>query len=69
MPASKRLYVDVADEIKRLLVTYDGDSDATQIIAHTMRKVAAAFKRDNRSFRYETFFTACGLSARGEITQ
>jgi hypothetical protein len=30
-------------------------------IAKTARKLADAFKNDNRNFRYDKFFAACGL--------
>lgn len=64
MSMSKRDYVKIADIINDNLADTMVESRA---VAGVAREMADYFKSDNPSFRYDTFFEACGLDPFGDV--
>lgn len=62
--ATARMYRDVADSIERMVAHAERQADK-EVIAHVTRELADCLKRDNRAFRYDKFFEACGLNEFG----
>ncbi len=63
MTATRKLYNEVADTIKFRVGMAEGDELKT--VASLVRDLANDFKRDNRAFRFDRFFEACGLDSVG----
>lgn len=66
MSMSRKDYRAVADDVKTALDYTDGGKDSLAV-ARVARSLADTFKRDNSNFRYDTFFSACGLDYNGEL--
>lgn len=64
MAMSRNDYTKIADIINDNLADTMVESRA---IAGVAREMADYFKSDNPNFRYDTFFSACGLDEWGEI--
>jgi hypothetical protein len=66
MAASQRLYRELAKVIRRAL--NESYSCAYAVAVSDVAKgIADVLKWDNRAFRYDRFFPACGLDSWGEI--
>lgn len=62
MAMSKRDYAKIADIINDNLADTHVESRAVATVA---RELSDYFKSDNPSFRYDTFYSACGLDEWG----
>lgn len=63
---TRKHYREVAEAFRR--ATHDAypDTHTQMVVAELARDLADLFKRDNSSFRYDTFFEACGLNEWGK---
>lgn len=66
MPGSRSLYEDIASSTKFVMNDPITSPDQKLIVAWLARQIADDLKRDNRAFRYDKFFEACGLDEHGE---
>lgn len=66
MAMSRKDYRAAASVIKVELETAP-DRTAQHSVSCVARGLADNFKRDNSAFRYDTFYTACGLDYFGKV--
>jgi hypothetical protein len=64
---SRNLYNQTAHIVATALDEASDQSATQAAIATVTRKLADAFKSDNREFCYDKFFHACGLDPWGEL--
>lgn len=65
MAASRKTYIRLADRLRGDLLA--SSTDEKDAVARAVRSVADALKEDNRAFRYDRFFEACGLDSFGYV--
>lgn len=63
---TRQVYRDIAESF-RIALRRDGSPIRGGQTAYIARMVAADLKRDNRRFRYDLFYEACGLDEFGEV--
>jgi len=63
---TRKHYRMIAEDIRHSITMADSNA-ATDAISRLARDMAASFKRDNSSFRFDTFYAACGLNEWGNV--
>lgn len=67
MTMSRKFYRDLAESLKIDVANAVRSRGEAYIEATVIREtIAPALKRDNSAFRYDYFFTACGLDVHGQ---
>lgn len=69
---SRKHYREFAESIKREVdyvetLTPARRNAAGAVVVSLAHNIASTCKRDNSSFRYDTFFEACGLDGYGNL--
>lgn len=65
MAMTRKDYRATAEVLKQAL---DNNADETgEVVAEIAQGLAYMFKCDNRSFRFDTFYEACGFDENGRV--